>query len=128
MHSHGPEPGHANQRRLILALVLAAAYTVAEVLGGLWTGSLALLADAGHMVSDVFALGMSLVALRIAQRPADPQRTYGYHRSEILAALGHGVLLVCISLYIFAQAWERWESHARSWAAPCCSSRRAVWS
>ncbi|MBW2665818.1 MAG: cation transporter, partial [Deltaproteobacteria bacterium] len=106
MHDHRGD-GAANQRRLMLALALAASYMVAEVIGGLWTGSLALLADAGHMLSDVFALAMSAVAIRIAQRPPTASRTYGYYRSEILAALGHGILLVCVSLAIFWEAWER---------------------
>ncbi len=96
-----------NQRRLLIALALAASYMVAEFVGGLLTGSLALLADAGHMLSDVFALAMSAVAIQIARLPATPQRTYGYQRTEILAALGHGVLLVCISVYIFVEAYAR---------------------
>jgi cobalt-zinc-cadmium efflux system protein len=96
-----------NQRRLLIALALAASYMLAEIAGGLLTGSLALLADAGHMLSDVVALGMSVVALRIAQRPPTPDRTYGYYRAEILAALIHGVLLVCVSIGIFLEAWER---------------------
>jgi cobalt-zinc-cadmium efflux system protein len=106
MHDHRGD-GAANQRRLLFALALAASYMIAEVIGGLWTGSLALLADAGHMLSDVFALAMSVIAIRIAQRPPTASRTYGYYRSEILAALGHGVLLVCVSLAIFWEAWER---------------------
>jgi len=80
---------------------------IAEAVGGWWTGSLALLADAGHMLSDVFALAMSAVAIRIAQRPPTPSRTYGFYRTEILAALGHGVLLVCVSIGIFYEAWQR---------------------
>ena len=112
MHDHGARNGaaagsHANQRRLGIALALAAGYMVAEVIGGLLTGSLALLADAGHMLSDVFALSMSAVAIHISQRPPTPSRTYGYYRTEILAALGHGVLLVCVSLAIFLEAWRR---------------------
>jgi cobalt-zinc-cadmium efflux system protein len=96
-----------NQRRLLIALALAAAYMVAEFIGGLLTGSLALLADAGHMLSDVFALTMSVAAIQIARLPPTPQRTYGYQRTEILAALGHGILLVCISVYIFVEAYGR---------------------
>jgi cobalt-zinc-cadmium efflux system protein len=80
---------------------------VAEFIGGLLTGLLALLADAGHMLSDVFALAMSVAAIRIAQLPPTPQRTYGYQRTEIIAALGHGVLLVCVSIYIFVEAFQR---------------------
>jgi cobalt-zinc-cadmium efflux system protein len=96
-----------NQRSLLIALALAAGYMVAEFLGALFTGSLALLADAGHMLSDVFALGMSALAIRIAQLPPTPRRTYGYQRTEILAALGHGVLLVCIAIYILSEAYTR---------------------
>ncbi len=108
MHDHHETtPAAGNQVRLAITLGLAGVYMVAEIIGGLLTGSLALLADAGHMLSDVFALSMSLVAIRIAQRPPTPKRTYGYYRSEILAALGHGVLLVCVSIYIFAEAIER---------------------
>ena len=110
MHDHGENPrsrSGVDQRRLVIALVLAATYMLAEIAGGLLTGSLALLADAGHMFSDVVALAMSLVALRIAQRPATPARTYGYYRTEILAALIHGVLLVCVSAGIIYEATER---------------------
>ncbi len=113
MHDHS-HPRHvsarSNRRRLIIALVLAASYMVAEVVGGLLTGSLALLADAGHMVSDVFALSLSALAITIAQRPATPRRTYGYYRTEILAALVHGVLLVCVAVYIFIEAYRRLDS------------------
>ncbi len=110
MHDHGANPrsrSGVDQRRLLIALVLAATYMLAEIAGGWLTGSLALLADAGHMFSDVVALAMSLVALRIAQRPATPARTYGYYRTEILAALIHGVLLVCVSAGIIYEATER---------------------
>lgn len=108
MHDHAAKPhSRSDQRRLVIALMLAATYMLAEVAGGLLTGSLALLADAGHMFSDVVALTMSVVALRIAQRPATSARTYGYFRTEILAALIHGVLLVCVSAGIIYEATER---------------------
>ncbi len=103
-HSHG---GHANRRRLSVVLVLAAVYMVAEAVGGYMAGSLALLADAGHMLSDVGALALSLFAVWIAHRPATPQRTYGYHRTEILAALANGATLIAISLFIFVEAFHR---------------------
>jgi cobalt-zinc-cadmium efflux system protein len=92
---------------LQIALGLAAAYMVAEVVGGLWTGSLALLADAGHMFSDVAALSLSLFAIWVAQRPATSQRTFGYYRAEILAALVHGGLLIAVAIYIVLEAVER---------------------
>ncbi len=107
-----------NQRRLLIALALAATYMVAEFIGGLLTGSLALLADAGHMLSDVFALAMSVAAIQIARLPPTPQRTYGYQRTEILAALGHGILLVCISVYIFVEAYGRARAPVEILGAP----------
>jgi len=79
----------------------------AEIAGGLITNSLALLADAGHMLSDVAALALSLFAIWVAQRPPTAQRTYGYYRAEILAALANGAALVAISLYVFGEAVQR---------------------
>ena len=79
----------------------------AELIGGLLSNSLALLADAGHMLSDVGALALALFALWIARRPPNSRRTYGYARTEILAALVNGATLVGISLYIFVEAFGR---------------------
>jgi cobalt-zinc-cadmium efflux system protein len=98
---------HANQRRLTVALTLAAGYCVAEAVGGWLTNSLALLADAGHMLSDVAALGLSLFAAWIARRPPTSRRTFGYYRAEILAALVNGATLVGITLMIFVEAYRR---------------------
>jgi cobalt-zinc-cadmium efflux system protein len=98
----------ANRGRLFLALLLSLLYMVAEVVGGLVTGSLALLADAAHMLSDSAALGLGLFAAWIARRPADSRKTYGYYRTEILAALVNGATLVAISMFIFMEAFERW--------------------
>jgi cobalt-zinc-cadmium efflux system protein len=109
-HEHGlPQTARARQRRrLTLALVLSAVYMLAEVAGGFLSNSLALLADAGHMLADVAALGLSLFAFWAAQRPATPKRTYGFHRMEILAALANGATLVAIALLIFVEAYRRW--------------------
>ena len=96
-----------NRRRLLLVLGLSALTMLAEAIGGLWTGSLALLADAGHMLSDVSALSLSVLALSLAQRPRGPQQTYGHHRTEILAALANGVLLAGVSLSILVESVER---------------------
>jgi cobalt-zinc-cadmium efflux system protein len=116
---HDPSPGHDGRphvhalpprggaRRLALTLGLSAAYLLVEVVGGVVSGSLALLADAGHMLSDVAALALSLVAMRIALRPPTPSRTYGYHRAEILAALANGAALVAIAALIVREAVER---------------------
>ncbi len=108
-HGHGHAHGRAqgSQRRLALVLVLAAAYMVAEAVGGWVAGSLALLADAGHMLSDVGALALSLFAAWIGNRPANARRTYGYHRTEILAALANASTLIAISLFIFVEAFQR---------------------
>ena len=105
-HGHHHARGHS-KRRLILALMLAAGYMLAEAVGGFVTGSLALLADAGHMLSDAAALTLSLAALWIAERPADSKRTYGYYRAEILAALVNGAALGAIAIYIFMEAIRR---------------------
>ena len=83
---------------------------IAEAFGGWWTGSLALLADAGHMFTDVAALALALTALWFGSRPATSRKTFGYYRLEIIAALVNGVALVVISLFIFYGAYERWFS------------------
>lgn len=105
-HSHA-ELARQNTRRLAFTLALQVAYLVAEVVGGYLANSLALLADAGHMLSDVGALGLSLFALWIARRPATDRRTFGYFRTEILAALANAATLISISIYIFYEAWVR---------------------
>ena len=97
---------------MAIALALTAAYMFAEVIGGIASGSLALLADAGHMLSDAVALGLALFAMWIAQRPATKHRTYGFHRTEILAALINGGALVAVSGYIFIEAFLRFRTPA----------------
>jgi cobalt-zinc-cadmium efflux system protein len=109
-HSHAHHADTADaRRRLALVLGLTAVFTVAEVVGGLIAGSLALLADAGHMLSDSLSLTVALVAAWAAQRPATSQRTFGYKRAEILAALFNGVTLVAISIWIFIEAGRRFD-------------------
>lgn len=110
-HHHGHCYHHGgsdrNRRRLALTLGLVVLYMVAEVIGGLLSGSLALLADAGHMLSDAGALALSLFAIWIAQRPPTPSKTWGYYRIEILAALINGAALVALSIFILFEAVER---------------------
>ncbi len=106
-HHHSARRDSGNRRRLALTLGLAVVYMVAEVVGGLATNSLALLADAGHMLSDAAALGLSLFAVWIADRPPTPQRTWGYYRMEILAALANGSALIAVSIFIFVEAYRR---------------------
>jgi len=92
---------------LKIALAIVLVVMVAEVIGGILSGSLALLGDAGRMLVDALALGLALFATVIARRPATPTRTYGYYRVEIMAALANGVTLVLVSLYIFYEAYQR---------------------
>lgn len=111
MHSHAHNhAGHLSDRsslRLKIALGLTAVYMLAEAAGGYFTNSLALLADAGHMFTDVAALALTLSAFWFAARPANGRKTYGYYRLEILAAFINGITLVLISLWIFYEAYER---------------------
>ncbi|MBC7909582.1 MAG: cation transporter [Pyrinomonadaceae bacterium] len=111
-HAHGGANGRASRsrRRLSIVLALTAVYMVAEAVGGWWTGSLALLADAGHMLTDVAALALALTAIWFGSRPATPNKTFGYYRLEIFAALINGVALVLISLLIFYEAYARWNN------------------
>jgi cobalt-zinc-cadmium efflux system protein len=113
-HAHGAHAhthdalSERGRRRLLLVLSLTAAYMLAEAAGGWWTGSLALLADAGHMLADVAALALALLAAWFSARPATPRKTFGYYRLEILAAFGNGVALVAVSLLVIWEAYERW--------------------
>ena len=109
-HDHHHHAGllEGGRRRLLVVLLLTAAYMFAEAAGGWATGSLALLADAGHMLADVAALGLALVAAWFGSRPATPSKTYGYYRLEILAAFANGVVLVLVSLRILFEAYGRW--------------------
>lgn len=96
-----------NQNRLLIALSITGLMTLVEVVGGLLSNSLALLSDAGHMFTDTLALGLSLFALNLAKRPADENRTFGYLRAEILAALINGMILILISGFICYEAYQR---------------------
>lgn len=110
-HHHAHDARSArNQRSLAWALILVAGYMVAEIVGGLMANSLALLADAGHMLSDAAALSLSLFAMWIARRPPNARRTYGYYRAEILAALVNGATLIAIAIIIVIEAIKRFGS------------------
>ncbi len=107
-HSHGPGAYRgADRKALLIAAGLTTVFMVVEAVGGLLTGSLALLADAGHMLSDSFSLFLALAAVLLAARPATSRRTFGYKRAEILAALANGVLLVVVSVWIIVEAIGR---------------------
>lgn len=109
MHGGGAAGTAASQHagRLKWALALTATYMVAEVIGGLVTGSLALLADAAHMMTDVGGLALALLAIRFAAREATPQRTFGYLRMEVLSALTNAVVLLLLTVYILYEAYQR---------------------
>jgi cobalt-zinc-cadmium efflux system protein len=109
MNSHSPHPQNEphGKRRLLIALCITGCWFVIELGGGIYANSLALIADAAHMLTDLAALGLSLFALKISARPATPQKTFGYLRAEILAALTNGVILVVIALYIFYESYQR---------------------
>jgi len=108
-HAHArSHPGaRSTIGRLGIALGLTASYAAAEVIGGLLANSLALIADAGHMLTDILALALALLAAWSARRPPDAARTYGYQRIEILAALLNGAGVVVIAILILIEAWER---------------------
>lgn len=112
-HTH-----ETKQHRFILSLSLTGVIFLAEVLGGVWTGSLALLADAAHVFMDAFALGLSYLALRAAALPADDRHTYGYHRLQILAALTNGITLLLVAFEILREAWARWQEPRTIQAGP----------
>lgn len=116
MTPHSPHavttPAGRHAHRLAWALALTGTFLIVEVAGGLWTGSLALLADAGHMLTDVGGLTLSLLAVWFAQRPPSPSNTYGYLRMEILAALANGVVLFAVAGGIL------YEAYRRLWAPP----------
>jgi cobalt-zinc-cadmium efflux system protein len=96
--------------RLKIALALTFFYMIVEAVGGWLANSLVLLADAGHMLTDVAALTLTLFAIWFASRPATPRKTYGYYRTEILAAFVNGIALVLLSFWIIYEAVERWQS------------------
>ena len=99
-----------SQKRLFLSLLVTIGILVAEVIGGIMSHSLALLSDAGHVLTDAFALGLSLIALLIMKRPSDHRATYGYQRIGLIAALINGVSLVVIAIFIFIEAYKRFNS------------------
>jgi cobalt-zinc-cadmium efflux system protein len=106
-HHRGHPTQHEHRRRFSIVLVITLAFFLIEAIGGWLTGSLALLADAGHLLGDVGALTVALIAMRLADRPATTAMTYGYHRAEILAALFNGLTLWLIAGLIWHEAYQR---------------------
>jgi cobalt-zinc-cadmium efflux system protein len=107
-HAHGQAAVTTPARSLALALVLTGSFMLVEVAGGLYSGSLALLADAGHMLADAGALGLALIAQRWAAKPRTERSTFGFRRAEVLAAFLNGIALAVTALLVVAEAVDRW--------------------
>src|SRR5262245_55369314 len=118
---HGHE--HGNERRVLWALLLTVGFMAAEVVGGLLSGSLALLADAGHMLTDAAALGLAWHAFRDSRRPATPARSYGHARFQVLAALINGAALYVVALWIITEAFDRLRKSHRGAGRPDAAGR-----
>ena len=113
-----PQEQNNSGSRFLLSIGLTLAILVAEFGGGLWTGSLALLSDSAHVFMDIFALGLSYLAIRAARLPADDRHTYGYHRMQVLAALANGATLLLISFEILRDAINRFQNPVPVMAGP----------
>lgn len=112
-HEHSHEHEHhvpMEPRPLIITLLIVSGVMLAEFIGGIFSNSLALVGDAGHMLVDSLALGLSLFALYLARRPSTLTRTYGYHRVEIMAALANGTVLLLVAAFIFYEAYQRFRN------------------
>lgn len=108
-HSHDHTHG-ANKKTLMISFVIITTYMIIEAIGGFLTNSLALLSDAGHMLSDAISLGIALLAFTLGAKAANHSKTYGYKRFEILAAVLNGITLILVALYIFYEAIERFQN------------------
>src|SRR5699024_8872396 len=104
-HTHG-----ANKKVLLISFIIITSYMIVEAIGGYLTNSLALLADAGHMLSDAISLGIALLAFTLGAKVANHSKTYGYKRFEILAAVLNGLTLIIVALFIFYEAIGRFQN------------------
>lgn len=109
-HAHHNHAHGANKKTLTIAFIIISAFMILEVVGGVLTNSLALLSDAGHMLSDAISLGVGVLAFKFGEKMANYSKTYGYKRFEILAAVFNGVTLIVVSIFIFYEAFERFTS------------------
>ena len=110
-HDHGIQSAAGkNKKQLKIVFVITFCYLIVEVIGGLLTHSLALLADAGHMLTDVGGLALALAAIKFSEKEATPEKTYGYYRLEILAALSNAVILIGVSAYVLYEAYQRFRN------------------
>lgn len=106
-HSHTPKVTLGNEKKILLSFVLIFTFMIVEVIGGIYSGSLALLADAGHMLTDAAALALAYFAFRLGRRPSDNQRTFGYMRFEVIAGFINSITLIAIVFWILYEAWKR---------------------
>ncbi|MDO8805053.1 MAG: cation diffusion facilitator family transporter, partial [Elusimicrobiota bacterium] len=109
-HGHGDHGAHSQRRAITAAFFITAGFMLVEAAGGLLTGSIALLSDSMHMMTDAAALGMSFFASKLAARKADDSRTYGYRRAEVVAALANAMLLWILSGYMLREVYERFHN------------------
>lgn len=117
-HSHTPAVTGANERKVLLSFMLIFAFMIVEVIGGLLSGSLALLADAGHMLTDAAALALAYAAFRFGRRAIDARRTFGYSRFEVVAGFINAITLFAIVIWIVYEAWERFQQPQSVLAGP----------
>ncbi|MDX1399379.1 MAG: cation diffusion facilitator family transporter, partial [Oceanospirillum sp.] len=117
-HSHAPEVSGANERKVLLSFFLIFSFMIVEVIGGLISGSLALLADAGHMLTDAAALALAYAAFRFGRKAADTKRTFGYLRFEVIAGFINAITLFVIVGWILFEAWERFSEPQPVLAGP----------
>lgn len=117
-HDHGLSVTDDSQRRVFWVMLFTGGYMIAQATGGWLSGSLALIADAGHMLSDTVALFLSWMAFRLSRRPSDERRTFGYHRFQVLAALANGATLFLIALWVVYEAIERFAQPVEVLAGP----------
>jgi cobalt-zinc-cadmium efflux system protein len=106
-HYHGPSAAAAGRTRLLIVFGLVVGFLVVELIGSVLTNSLALLADAGHMLTDAVGVGLALLAIHVGSRPATPAKSFGYYRLEILAAAVNAVLLFGVAAFVLYQAVQR---------------------
>ena len=117
-HDHSVAITSSNERRILIVFVITTGYAAVQAVGGWFAGSLALIADSGHMVSDAAALFLALVAYRVARRPADQSKTYGFHRVRVLAALANGAALLLLVAWIAWEAIRRFREPSEVLAGP----------
>ena len=107
MSDHNHSFARKNKKNLKIVFILTFCFMLVEAIGGYFTNSLALVADAAHMFTDTGALGLALIAIWFAEKPATPNKTYGYYRTEIVAAFINALVLLLISFFILYEAWQR---------------------